>query len=138
MTRIEHRLCLAGLVLFVLALLQGFAIPAFERVDVARAAHATALGSGTFLIAVGLLWLKLSFRRLAALWAALLVISLYAIAVGLTLSATYAAGSDADHRVVSLLTAVLTIGGSIALLVSLSAVMLACKSTVAQNGANNA
>ena len=82
MTRIEHRLCFAGLALFLIALLQGFVIPVFDRVEIARAAHATALGSGTFLIAVGLLWPKLSFQRLEALWAALLVTSLYAIAVG--------------------------------------------------------
>jgi len=126
MTRIEHRLCFAGLALFLIALLQGFAIPAFERVDVARAAHATALGSGTFLIAVGLLWPKLSFRRLAALWAALLVTSLYAIAVALTLSATYPSGG-ADHRVVAAFNAVLGVGGAIALLASLLAVMFACK-----------
>ncbi len=92
MSRIEHRLCLAGLVLFFLALLQGFAIPGFERVDVARGAHAAALGSGTFLIAVGLLWPKLSFGRLAPVWAGMLAISLYAIAAGLMLSATYPAG----------------------------------------------
>src|SRR4029453_14961384 len=127
MTRIEHRLCFAGLALFLLALLQGFAIPAFERVEVARAAHATALGSGTFLIAVGLLWPNLSFRRLEALWAALLVTSLFAIAVALTLSATYAAGGEAEHRVAAAFIAVLGIGGAIALLASLSAVMLACK-----------
>jgi hypothetical protein len=127
MTRIEHRLCFAGLALFLIALLQGFAIPAFERVDVARAAHATALGSGTFLIAVGLLWPKLSFRRLAALWAALLVTSLYAIAVALTLSATYPSGGEANHRVVAAFNAVLGVGGAIALLASLLAVMFACK-----------
>ena len=127
MTRIEHRLCFAGLALFLIALLQGFAIPVFDRVEIARAAHATALGSGTFLIAVGLLWPKLSFQRLEALWAALLVTSLYAIAVALTLSATYPAGGEADHRVAAAFTAVLGVGGAIALLAALSAVMLACK-----------
>ncbi len=127
MSRIEHRLCLAGLVLFFLALLQGFAIPVFERVDVARGAHAAALGSGTFLIAVGLLWPKLSFGRLAAMWAGLLAVSLYAIGAGLMLSATYPAGSESVHRAASLLAAALTMSGSVALVVSLAAVMLACK-----------
>ena len=127
MTLIEHRLCFAGLALFLLALLQGFAIPGFERVDIARAAHATALGSGTFLIAVGLLWPKLSFQRLAGTWATLMVVSLYAIAVALTLSATYPAGGEAQHRVAATITAVFGIGGAIALLVSMAAVMFACK-----------
>jgi len=127
MSHIEHRLCLAGLALFFLALLQGFAIPVFERVDVARGAHAAALGSGTFLIAVGLLWPKLSFGRLAAVWAALLAVSLFAIAAGLMLSAPYPAGTEAIHRVASVLAAVLTMSGSLALVVSLAAVMFACK-----------
>jgi hydroxylaminobenzene mutase len=130
MTQIEHRLCLAGLMLFFLALLQGFVIPVFERLEVARAAHATALGSGTFLVAIGLLWPKLSFRRAAPVWAGVLASSLYAIAAGLMLSATYAAGSEAAHRAVSLMSATLTIGGSIALVVSLGVVMLACKPSI--------
>ena len=73
MTRPERLLCVAGLGLFLLALLQGFFIPIFARVDAARAAHATALGSGTFLIAGGLLWPKLAFGvRAGAAWAAAL------------------------------------------------------------------
>jgi hydroxylaminobenzene mutase len=119
--------CLAGLALFLLALLQGFFIPLFERVDAARAAHATALASGTFLIVVGLLWPKLRFRRGSATWAALLATSLYAIATGLTLGAAYPAGAQEAHRVAAALTMILNTGGAIVLVVSVSAVLVACK-----------
>jgi hypothetical protein len=67
MSRIDQRLCLAGLVLFFLALLQGFAIPVRAR---RRRTRRTRGGAGqAFLIAVGLLWPKLSFGRLAPVWA---------------------------------------------------------------------
>ena len=49
------------------------------------------------------------------------------IAAGLMLSATYPAGTEAIHRVASVLAAVLTMSGSLALVVSLAAVMFACK-----------
>jgi hypothetical protein len=124
----ERRICMAGLSLFLLALLQGFFIPAFERVDAARAAHATALGSATFLIAVGMLWPKLSFGiRASARWAAALVASLYAIGIGLTVGATYPVGSEAGHRMASLSSAVLNVVGAILLVTSTIAMLWALK-----------
>lgn len=128
MTRDERVLCVAGLGLFLLALLQGFFIPLFERVDAAKAAHATALGSGTFLIAVGLLWPKLAFgARAAAIWGPVLAASLYAIAVGLTLGATYRMGDEVAHRVASSASMVFNAIGGIALVVVMVAVLLACR-----------
>ncbi len=128
MADVERRLGLAGLALFLLALLQGFFIPLFDRVDVARAAHATALGSGTFLIAVGMLWPKLAFQPPVSLrWATVLALSMYAIAIGLTLSATYPAGTEAMHRTVSALVMVLNAGGAILLIASLVATLAAFK-----------
>ena len=60
----------------------------------------------------------------------MLAVSLYAIGAGLMLSATYPAGSEAVHRVASASAAALTMSGSVALVVSLAAVMLACKPSI--------
>ncbi len=129
MTNIERRLCAAGLALFLLALLQGFFIPLFARVDAARAAHATALGSGTFLIAVGLLWPKLAFgARAAASWSAALAVSLYAIAFGLTLASAYPA-DDAAHPIARATAMALNAGGAGVLIAAVVAAWVACRST---------
>jgi hydroxylaminobenzene mutase len=128
MTRNERMLCVAGLALFLLALLQGFFIPLFVRVDAARAAHATALGSGTFLIAVGVLWPKLTFApRPSSVWSALLAASLYLIAVGLTVGATYPAGSERDHAFSAGASMLLNATGGIVLVAAMIAVLLACR-----------
>ena len=129
MTRHERLLCVAGLGLFLLALLQGFFIPLFARVDAARAAHATALGSGTFLIAVGLLWPKLAFgARWASIWSVALVGSLYALAVGLTVGATYPFGDERVHSVASGISLLLNAAGGISLITVVIAVLIECRS----------
>jgi (hydroxyamino)benzene mutase len=128
MTRHERLLCVAGLGLFLLALLQGFFIPLFARVDAARAAHATALGSGTFLIAVGLLWPKLAFgARPASIWSALLAASLYALAAGLMVGATYPLGDARVHPVASGVSMLLNATGGISLIAAMIAVLIACR-----------
>jgi (hydroxyamino)benzene mutase len=129
MSRNERYLCVAGLGLFLLGLLQVFFIPLFERVDAARAAHATALGSGTFLIAVGLLWPKLEFPTgRSEIWTTALAASLHAIAIGLTLGSAATAGSDTAYRLVSWLSLALNAGGAVVLVVALVAILLACRS----------
>jgi len=129
MTRQERVLCAAGLGLFLLALLQGFFIPVFARVDAARAAHATALGEGTFLIAVGLLWPKLAFgARASSVWSKLLAASLYALAIGLTLGATVPVGSTG---VVPAAAMAFNAVGGVLLIIALVAVLLACRGKAA-------
>jgi len=128
MARNERVLCVAGLGLFLLALLQGFFIPIFARVDAARAAHATALGSGTFLIAVGLLWPKLVFgARAASTWSVALAASLYAIAVGLTVGATYPSDGAQAHAPAAAVSLVLNAVGGVVLVAAMIAVLLACR-----------
>ena len=128
MTRTEHVLCVAGLALFLLALLEGFFIPLFSRVDAARAVHTTALGSGTFLIAVGLLWPRLAFPSgPSSVWGALLAGSLYAIAIGLTIGAIYRVDGEHDHAVAAGISLVLNAAGGAVLMVALVAVLLACR-----------
>jgi len=131
MTRHERALCVAGLGLFLLALLQGFFIPLFARVDAARAAHATALGSGTFLIAAGLLWPKLAFgARAASVWGAALAASLYALALGLTVGATYPADGAPTRALASTVSLVFNAVGGVTLVVAMIAVLLACRPKV--------
>jgi hypothetical protein len=128
MTRQERALCVAGLGLFLLALLQGFFIPLFGHVDAAKAAHATALGSGTFLIAVGLLWPKLAFGpRASSVWGAVLSASLYALAVGLNVGATYPVGSEPDHPIAANASILFNAVGGLALIAAMIAVLLACR-----------
>ena len=125
MARNERVLCVAGLALFLLALLRGFFIPLFARSDAARAVHTTALESGTFLIAVGLLWPRLAFGpRPASVWGALLAASLYAITIGLTVGATYRVDDEHNHSVAASISMALNAGGGVGLIVALIAAAL--------------
>lgn len=54
-----HRLLQAGVVLFLLALLVGLAVPRFTVPRLALSTHLLGITQGTFLIAAGLLWPKL-------------------------------------------------------------------------------
>lgn len=88
-------LCFTGMLLFLLGLLNGFAIPKLRSPRMGLAAHLTAVQCGTFLIAVGLLWPRLAFSLMwsgvlaHALWA-----SLYVLWLALLLAAAFGAGSS--------------------------------------------
>jgi len=56
MTPIAETLAFAGVLLFLLGLLNGFAIPVLRSPRLGLSAHLTGVQSGTFLIATGLLW----------------------------------------------------------------------------------
>lgn len=63
-----HRLLQLGIVLFLLGLLVGFAVPALANPRMGLASHLEGLMNGLFLIALGLIWprLVLSDRLLSA------------------------------------------------------------------------
>lgn len=86
-------LCFTGLLLFMLGLLNGLVIPRLRSPRLGLSAHLTAVQSGTFLIAMGLLWPKLA---LGAPWDLVLSyglwVSLYAIWFALFLSGLFGAG----------------------------------------------
>jgi hydroxylaminobenzene mutase len=86
-------LCFTGMLLFLLGLLNGLAIPRLRSPRLGLSAHLTGVQSGTFLIACGLLWPRLG---LAPLWSALLGqalwISLYAVWLSLLLAGAFGAG----------------------------------------------
>lgn len=86
-------LCFTGMLLFLLGLLNGLAIPRMRSPRLGLSAHLTGVQSGTFLLAAGLLWPKLA---IVAPWNALLGhglwISLYAVWVSLALAGAFGAG----------------------------------------------
>lgn len=86
-------LTLTGVVLFLAGLLTGFAIPAFKSSRIGLSAHLAGVQSGTFLIAMGLLWphLALSGAMSAALGHGLWI-SLYGLFASLALAAGFGAG----------------------------------------------
>ena len=99
MAALEKRLCLAGVVLFFFGLLLGFAVPLFPDKHSVLGAHESALGSGTFLIAMGLLWNKLAFSPKWSWWSAqLLWISFFVLQAGLTLGAANPGASASSPR----------------------------------------
>jgi hydroxylaminobenzene mutase len=57
---ILYRLCFSGLLLFVVGLMLGFTLQVFPNPRAALSAHLNGVQSGTFLIALGLLWPRLA------------------------------------------------------------------------------
>jgi hydroxylaminobenzene mutase len=86
-------LCFTGMLLFLLGLFNGFAIPRLRSPRLGLSAHLAGVQSGTFLVAAGLLWPRLG---LVAPWGALLGhtlwISLYAVWLSLLLAGAFGAG----------------------------------------------
>jgi hypothetical protein len=121
MTKNEYVLCQRGMLLFVFGLALGFVLPAFPVKQAALGVHQAALESGTFLIAVGLLWPKFGWSaRKSIVMARLLWISFYVLMVGLTFAALIArnaAAGGAPNRVGQLVALVLNAGSSILMLV---------------------
>lgn len=133
MESLSSTLCFTGVLLFLLGLLTGFAIPAFRSSRIGLSAHLTGVQSGTFLIAFGLMWPRLalwpSWSNVIghAVW-----ISLYAIYVSLVLAAALGAGRDlpiagggiATSRARQIPVTVLMGGGSVAIAVVIAAVLI--------------
>ncbi|HSZ49982.1 MAG TPA: hypothetical protein VK801_00305 [Caulobacteraceae bacterium] len=126
-------LCFTGVLLFLLGLLTGFAIPALRSPRLGLSSHLTAVQSGAFLVAVGLLWPHLG------LWPAWkgaiaegLWISLYAIWLSLLLAAVFGAGRGLPIAGQGITTTVgkqylvtgLMAAGSLALTVTVAAMLL--------------
>jgi (hydroxyamino)benzene mutase len=86
-------LCFAGVLLFLIGLLTGFAIPLCRSSRLGLSAHLTGVQSGAFLLALGLLWTRLV---IAPTWGSVLAIgtcaSLYMIWLALLLAAIFGAG----------------------------------------------
>jgi (hydroxyamino)benzene mutase len=93
MTRISSVLCYTGLLLFLLGLVTGFAIPALKAPRIGLSAHLAATQMGVALIAFGLLWERLTFwNGWSAPLAHVLWISFYATWIGIVLGAYWGTG----------------------------------------------
>jgi hydroxylaminobenzene mutase len=86
-------LCFTGVLLFLVGLFTGFAIPRCRSPRLGLSAHLTGVQSGTFLLALGLVWPRLT---MAPLWSGILAngawVSLYMVWVSLLLAAIFGAG----------------------------------------------
>jgi hydroxylaminobenzene mutase len=95
MESLSSTLCFAGVLLFALGLATGFAIPAFRSSRIGLSAHLTGVQSGTFLIALGLMWSKIAlWPSVSNLIGHAIWISLYTIYGSLVLAAAFGAGRD--------------------------------------------
>jgi hydroxylaminobenzene mutase len=125
-------LCFSGVLLFVLGLFTGLAIPVFRSPRIGLSAHLTGVQSGTFLIASGLLWPRLALGAWSAAVGHGLWLSLYAIWLSLVLAAMFGAGrllpiaggGISAARPKELVVSVLMGGGSLCLLVASAAVLI--------------
>lgn len=93
MTNSADILCFSGVLLFLIGLLTGFAIPRCRSPRLGLSAHLTGVQSGTFLLALGLVWPRLS---MSPTWSAILAngtwASLYMVWLSLLLAAIFGAG----------------------------------------------
>lgn len=120
-----HRLLQLGVLLFLLGLLVGFAVPALANPRMALASHLEGVMNGIVLLVLGLLWPRLALGERAsaslfwlalygtfANWAATLLAAFWGAGASMPLAAGAHRGSPAQEVVVD------------ALLVSLSLAML--------------
>lgn len=125
-------LCFAGLALFMLGLLNGLAIPRMRSPRLGLSAHLTGVQSGTFLIAVGLMWPRLSLSQtwsevlgnglwvsLVMVWVSLVLAGAFGAGQGLPIAGQGITTTPARQRLVS----VLLIAGSLGCLVAVAAVL---------------
>jgi len=127
MSQFESRLSIAGVALFLFGLAIGFAVSAFPDKRTVLNAHLTALGSGTFLIAMSAIWRELDLTTKAStIWSHLLWISFYVLQAGLTLGAASAGNApDAPRNLGQVLAGLLNAIGAIVMIVAVAAVLVA-------------
>lgn len=93
MPDINHELALAGILLFLLGLLNGFIIARGRSPRIGLSAHLTAVQSGTFLIAMSVLWSHIDFPDgMGGFIGAALWVSLYLLWLALCLAGLLGAG----------------------------------------------
>ena len=128
MTTTQRRLCRYGLGLFLCGLLLGFALPAFANRPLASGAHEAALGAGTFLIALTVLWPELRCsERASSLLAHALALSLFGLVLGLTLLATL--GARQDDSLVRSAGMLFNLGSSVVMLASVAALFVSLRAS---------
>ena len=125
-------LCFAGLALFMLGLLNGLAIPRMRSPRLGLSAHLTGVQAGTFLIAVGLMWPRLSLSQawsemlanglwvsMLLIWVSLVLAGVFGAGQGLAIAGQGMTTTPVRQRLVS----VLLIAGSLGGLVAVAAML---------------
>ena len=125
-------LCFAGLALFMLGLLNGLAIPRMRSPRLGLSAHLTGVQAGTFLIAVGVMWPRLSLAQawsdvlanglwvsMVLIWVSLLLAGVFGAGHGLAIAGQGMTTTPGRQRLVS----VLLIAGSLGCLVAVAAML---------------
>ncbi len=93
MDAVSATLCFTGALLFLLALLNGFAIPRMRSPRIGLSAHLAGVQSGILLIALGAIWPKLALSPGWSLaTATVLWVSLYVLWLSLLLGGIFGAG----------------------------------------------
>ena len=92
--RIAHRLLQLGVLLFLLGLLVGLAVPALANPRMGLASHMEGVMNGLFLIALGLVWPRLTLSdRVQGITFALAVYGTFANIVATFLAAAWGGGA---------------------------------------------
>lgn len=126
-------LCFAGLALFMLGLLNGLAIPRMRSPRLGLSAHLTGVQAGTFLIAVGVIWPRLSLSQawsdvlanglwvsMLLIWASLVLAGVFGAGHGFAIAGQGMTTTPGRQRLVS----VLLIAGSLGSLVAVAALLV--------------
>jgi hydroxylaminobenzene mutase len=132
-TNAAESLCFTGVLLFLLGLLTGLAIPRCRSPRLGLSAHLTAVQSGTALLALGLLWPHLSMSPalnliladgtsafLYMVWLSLLLAALFGAGRGLPIAGQGVTTTPARQTVVTLLLVV----GSLGVLATIAALLI--------------
>ena len=123
MTNAADILCFSGVLLFLVGLLTGFAIPRCRSPRLGLSAHLTGVQSGAFLLALGLLWPRLSMSPtwgyilangtwacLYIVWLSLLLAAIFGAGRGLPIAGQGITTTAARQTAVTLLMAVGSLG----------------------------
>ena len=133
MTNAANVLCFAGVLLFLIGLLTGIAIPRCRSPRLGLSAHLTGVQSGTFLVALGLLWPRLSmsptwsealangsWASLYMVWLSLLLAAIFGAGRGLPIAGQGIITTPARQTVVTALMAI----GSLGILAAMAALLI--------------
>jgi hydroxylaminobenzene mutase len=118
----SHRLLQLGMLLFLLGLLVGFAVPALANPRMGLASHLEGVLNGMFLVVLGLVWPRLVLGRRAAAalyavalygtfanWATTLLAAFWGAGTRMPLAAGAHRGTAAQERVVEVLLVTLSL-----------------------------
>ena len=122
---IADRLAWSGLALFVAGLLLGFVLQRFANPRAALSAHLNGVQSGTALIAVGLLWPRLSvWPAVAEPLSHVIWVSFWLLQAGLTVNAAVKPGEQAARDPLKLTAGILQIVSALPMVLGLGALLL--------------